>query len=175
MKKYVTMVPLAFACFAISCSNKSDSGLSPAAQKNLDAQHGVSKAVETKDFSKLGDYIADDAVDHGGDSGDVKGLANIRAELEKSTAGSENDKMETIKELADDDYVMAWFRATGNYKMAEMGHKAGEKYDVKILELTKFKDGKGIEHWIFMEPGDVMKMMGMQQPKMPMAADSTKK
>ncbi len=46
---------------------------------------------------------------------------------------------------------------------------------MKGLEVSRFKDGKAVEHWTLMEPGDVMKMMSsMQQPKMAMPADSMK-
>jgi hypothetical protein len=47
---------------------------------------------------------------------------------------------------------------------------------MKVLELAKFKDGKATEHWSFMEPADVVKIMSSMQPQMsmPMPADSTK-
>ena len=174
MKKYVSVVAIALGCYFISCTSKSAGGLSPAAQKNLDAMHGVTQCFDSKDFSKLDNYIAADAVDHAGENGDVNGLANMKTEFEKWVAEIDNGKTEVIKELADDDYAMAWQRYTGTYKKDGQGHKAGDKYDMKAIEVAKFKDGKATEHWTMMEPGEVMKMMGnMQQPKMP--ADTTKK
>ncbi len=176
MKKYVSVLAIALTCSALSCNNKSEGGLSATAQKNLDAMHGVTQCFDTKDFSKLGDYIAEDAVDHAGDSGDIKGLATIKAQFEKWTEGVENQKTETIKDMADDEYAMSWNHYTGTYKTAMMGHKAGDKFDMKAIEVAKFKDGKATEHWNMMEPGDVMKMMGsMQPPSMAMPADTTKK
>src|SRR5450432_2004796 len=159
MKKFLTMAALALSCYCISCNTKSESSLSPAAQKNLDAMHAVSNTFETKDFSKLGDYIASDAVDHSGENGDVKGLDSIKAAFVKEMAGFDNMKTETIKELADDEYVMSWERVTATFKVDAMGHKAGDKFDMKDIEVAKFKDGKATEHWSMMEPGDVMKMM----------------
>jgi predicted ester cyclase len=178
MKKLLTMLVPGLMLFVLSCNNKSDtpaSTLSPAAQKNLDAMHGVTTCFETKDFSKLGDYIATDAVDHAGETGDIKGLDSMKTEFAKWTAAVD-EKGEIIKELADDDYVMSWMHYTGTYKTDGMGHKAGDKLDMKGIELAKFKDGKAVEHWMMMEPADLMKMMGGgQEPKMPMPADSTKK
>jgi len=176
MKNYVSVLAIALGCYVVSCNNKSEGGLSATAQKNLDAMHGVTQCFDSKDFSKIGDYIAGDAVDHSGDSGDIKGLANIKAQFEKWTAGMESQKTETIKDMADDEFVMSWNHYTGTYKTAMMGHKAGDKYDMKAVEVAKFKDGKAVEHWTMMEPGDVMKMMGnMQQPTMAMPSDTTKK
>lgn len=175
MKRLLFIPMAALCCSCISCNSEADRP-STAAQKNLDAMHGVQKAFDTKDFSKLGDYIAEDAVDHAGEKGDIKGLANMKAEFEKMSAMNENPKTEIIKELADDEYVMSWLRFTGTSKGDQMGLKAGDKYDMRAIELVKFKDGKAIEHWTFMEPAEMMAMMSKMQPQMPtpMPADSTK-
>ena len=134
--------------------------MSDAAKKNLQAMHGISKCFDTKDFSKIGDYIAEDAIDHHTDEqGDIKGLANMKAAYEKMVVGYDNSKSEVIKELADDEYVMSWLRFTGTMKMDQMGMKAGSKIDMSALEVAKFKDGKATEHWTFMQPSDMMKMM----------------
>lgn len=171
-EKICFLTAIAFACFVTSCSNQG--GLSVQAKKNLDAQHGITKAFETKDFSKLGDYIAEDFVDHAGETGDIRGLANARAEFERMVAGLESDTTIIIKELADDEFVMSWLRFTGTLKTDMMGMKAGSKYDMAAIELTKFKDGKAVEHWSFMQPADMMNMMGGQQ-QIPAAADTMKK
>ncbi len=172
MKKILFLPIALLGIFCISCND--NSGLSATAKKNLDAMHGVQQCFDTKDFSKLGDYIAEDAVDHAGDNGDIKGLANMKAEFEKMSANNENAKTEIIKEIADDEYVMSWLHFTGTVKTAQMGLKAGEKYDMKAIELAKFKDGKAIEHWTFLEPAEMMKMMSKMQPPMPMPSDPVK-
>ncbi len=171
MKKYLSMTTIVLICCCIACNNKPEGGLSATAQKNLDAMRGVTQCFQTKDFSKLGDYIATDAVDHAGQNGDIKGLDSLKAAFVKEVADIDNQKTEAIKELADDEYVMSWYHFTGTYKTDGMGHKAGDKFDMKAIETSKFKDGKAIEHWTMMEPGDVMKMMS----SMPMPADSAKK
>ena len=171
MKKILFMTLALPGVFFISCTNDSG-GLSATAKKNMETNHAIQKAFETKDFSKMGDYIAEDGVDHAGEKGDVKGLANIKAEMEKMAAYSENDKNEIIRELADDEYVMSWCRYTGTVKMAWMGLKPGDKIDMKAIEVSKYKDGKAVEHWSFMQPNDMMKMMGTPPPPMPMHTDS---
>src|SRR5271169_3244656 len=125
MKKYLTVLAILFCCYCISCNNKPENGPSATTQKNLDAMHGVTKAFETKDFSKLGDYIAQDGVDHAGDKGDIKGLDSMKVEFAKSVANIDNQKTEIIKELADDEYVMSWDHYTVILNKDGMGHKAG--------------------------------------------------
>ena len=164
MKKLFFLPLFIFACFCISCDSDKDEGLSDKAEKNLAAQHGVIKCFDTKDFSKLGDYIAEDFIDHAGQNGEVKGLANAKAEFEKMVKTLTDNKSETILELANDDYVMSWIRFTGTLATDNMGMKAGDKYDMKSMELSKFRDGKAVEHWVFMDPAEMMKMMGGTQP-----------
>jgi predicted ester cyclase len=175
MKKVLTMAALALICYCTSCTSKPEGGLSATAQKNLDAMHGVSHCFETKDFSKLGDYIATDAVDHSGDNGDIKGLDSMKVAMAKDVEGIDSMKTEYIKELADDEYVMSWEHFSGILKTPMMGLKAGDKFDMKEIEVAKFKDGKAIEHWGMMEPRDVAKMMGNMAPSMAMPADTSKK
>ena len=144
-------------CLLISCNDKS--GPSAAAQKNLDAMHGVNACFESKDFSKLGDYIAEDAVDHAGETGDIKGLANMKTEFKKMVEGYKDSKTTVTKELADDEYVMSWQNYSGTLVTDQMGMKAGDKFNMSAVEVAKFKDGKAVEHWSFMQPSDMMKMM----------------
>ena len=131
MKKLFFAMPIALCIGLVSCSNdKGGGGMSDAAKKNLDAMHGVQKCLKTKDFSKIGDYIAQDGVDHEGPNGDIKGLDSIKASMIAMSAMSENDEIQVIKELADDEYVMSWGRYTATAKTAGMGMKPGDKIDM---------------------------------------------
>ncbi len=182
MKKFLFAPVAALCLFFTSCNDAGKGGLSPTAQKNIDALHGVNKAFDSKDFSKIGDYIADDCVDHAGEGGDIKGLAAMKEQFEKWAAANESNKTEEIKVLADDEYVMAWQRYTGKLKMDQPGMgKAGDNFNMTALEVVKMKDGKAIEHWTFMTPADMMKMMPAMpagtdpHSSMPMPGDTTKK
>ncbi len=162
MKKFFFAIAAGTLCFCISsCNtnspyeNKADS----TAEKNLAAANGINNAIQTGDVNNLGDYIATDGVDHAGMNGDVMGLDSIKAELAKVHNMSPDMKRETVKELADDEYVFQWLRFTGTAATSDMGMPAGTKYDMTSIEVSKFKEGKAIEHWTFMQPADMMKMM----------------
>lgn len=160
------------ALVLVSCTAKQDGGMSATAKKNMEANKAVAECIQKGDFSKLGDYIADDAVDHAGASGETKGLAAIKADLEAMSGSMSDMKYDIIKELADDEYAMMWMHMTGTMKSDMMGMKAGQKVDSRAIELSRFKDGKMVEHWTFMEPAEMMKMMGGGMPDQP-AADTT--
>ncbi|HEV8270974.1 MAG TPA: ester cyclase [Chitinophagaceae bacterium] len=167
MKKLFFILTIASVSSLISC-NSDSGGMSATAKKNKEVNEAITKAYESGDFSKMGDYIAADAVDHASETGgDIKGLDNIVAEMKKYHDQMPDMKSETFRTMADDEYVMTWSKTSGTAKTDGMGMKAGQTMSMTSVDVAKFKDGKAVEHWIFMDPGEMMKMM-MPQNQMPM-------
>jgi hypothetical protein len=122
---------------------------------------------ESGDFSKLGDYVAPDGVDHSGMTGEIKGVDSMKAQYSRMMMGMGDMKNKTVKELADDDYTFQWMEESFTAKMDDpmMGMKAGDRKTANAIEVTKFNnDGKATDHWTFISFGDMMSMM----PKQPM-------
>ena len=140
MKKLFFILTVVILNSLVACN----SGMSSTAKKNKEVNDAIMKAFEAGDFSKMGDYIAADAVDHGGEKGDVSGLENIVAAMKGYREQMGEMKSETIRELADDDYVMTWSKVTG------------KSVNMTSIDVSKFKDGKAVEHWIYMDPRDMM-------------------
>jgi predicted SnoaL-like aldol condensation-catalyzing enzyme len=150
MKKLVFATMFAALC---CCSYGQKSSMSSTAQKNLASSRAVAKMFESGDFSKVGDYIAADAVDHGGMSGDVKGLDNIKASFAQMTGMMTDMKSEIVKELADDEYTFQWMKQSSTMKVDAMGMKAGTKNSLDAIEVSRFSNGKIVEHWSFYQCG----------------------
>jgi predicted ester cyclase len=125
-------------------------------QKNIEATHVVMKAFETGDASGVDSVVADDLIDHT-DHGDVKGKDSLKAMINMMHANMKDMKQETIKELADNDYVFSWMRFSGTSNGA-MGMPPGP-FDFQSIEAVKCRDGKIVEHWGFMEASSMTKMM----------------
>ena len=159
MKKLVFATMFAVICF---CSYGQKSSMSSTAQKNLASARAVVKMFESGDYSKMGDYIGADAIDHSG-MGDVKGLDSIKARFNQMSAMMGNFKNELIRELADDEYVFQWLKETSTAKADAMGMKAGQTMTMDAIEVSRFSNGKIVEHWSFLNAADAMKMM---QPNM---------
>ena len=172
------MKKLAFAfsvvilsCF-ITCTNNSahEGGTSEKAHKNMENLKAVLNMFEKGDFSKAGDYIAANGVDHSGPMGEINGLDSLKAMFAQMSGTMSNVKNEIKKELADDDYSMVWIRQTWTQTKDDpmTGMKAGQNGDMQTVEVCKHgADGKITDHWGFMSMADMMKMM----PQMP--KDST--
>lgn len=160
MKKLFFAPMFAAICL---CSFGQKSSMSSTAQKNLETARSVAKMFESGDYSKIGDYIATDAVDHAGMQGDVKGLDSIKANFNQMSTMMGNFKNEVIHEVADDEYVFQWLKETSTAKVDAMGMKAGQTTTINAVEVSKFSNGKIAEHWSFVNWNDAMKMM---QPNM---------
>ncbi len=166
------MRKILFAAFAglfsicISCNSETagtlDDTNTAEEQKNLAASNVISKAFETGDVSGIDSVVADDFIDHT-DRGDKIGRDSLKAAVIWVHSNMKDMKMEKIHEVAEGDYVYSWIRYTGTSD-GTMGMPNGP-YDMSAIELAKFKDGKAVEHWNFMETQSMKKMMG-QQPDM---------
>jgi predicted SnoaL-like aldol condensation-catalyzing enzyme len=160
MKNLLFLFVIAVSSICISCGNSG--GMSATAKKNLEINDSIMKAYEAGDFSKMGDYIAADAVDHGGEKGDVKGLEAIVSQMKVYREQMPDMKSTMTRSLADDEYVYTWAKVSGT-----MG---GKQTEMSSVDVSKFKDGKAVEHWIYMDPKEVMQMM--QSMPAPPAVDT---
>lgn len=131
------------------------------AEKNLAASHIINKAFESGDTSAIDKAVADNFVDHT-DMGD-KNRDSLKAMIVVMKKEFPDMKMEIIKEVADNDYVFSLLRWTGTSN-GQMGMPKGP-YDMKAMEVVRYNDGLAVEHWTYMQPANVIKMM----PPMPQA------
>lgn len=159
MKKMFVLLFVATSVIYLSCSNDSG-GMSATAKKNLAVNDSITKAYERGDFDKMSEYIAADAVDHAGEQGDIVGLENIIAEMKKWKEMMPDMKSIMSRSMADDEYVYTW--SESQFTMN------GKEVTMKGMDVAKFKDGKAVEHWWYMDPKD----MAMMAPP-PSPADTT--
>lgn len=161
MKKLLVVVAIGII---ISCNDKNSnnsSNANTAAQQNLEAAHNIGKAFETGDTSLISKAVDADFVDHK-DNGDIKGIDSLKTFVLASHDHIKNLKMETIKELADDEYVISWIQFSGTGD-GQGGTLQGD-FNIRGVEITKFKKGKATEHWEAMDMRDVSKMMQQLTP-----------
>lgn len=164
MKKFLFAASVGLICFCTSCNNSTtvaSANDNSQAQKNLDASHVINHAFETGDVSKIDSMVASDFVDHS-EHGDIKGTDSLKSMISTMHATMKDMKMKMIHEIADNDYVYSWmeYTGTGDGKMMPAG-----PFDMQAVEVTKFNNGKAVEHWGFVAPKDMMKMM-QQMPAM---------
>jgi predicted ester cyclase len=162
MKKLLITTVCCALCFFMACkegTNSSTSETSKTAQNKANSQL-IYKAIETVDVSHLDSIIYKDFVDHAGEKGDVKGIDSLKKMFAQMHHEINDLNIDEIANATDGDYNIALIRMTGTTAKPMMGMPAGTKLDMKSVEVVKVKDGKAIEHWGYMDPKDMMKMMG---------------
>lgn len=166
MKKNLFAAFAGLLCICISCTSKTDTTAdnkdNAQEQKNIAASDVIMKAFQTGDVSGIDSVVSDDFIDHT-DRGDMKGRDSLKAMVNFVHSNFKDMKTEKIRDVADGDYVYSWMRYTGTSD-GSMGMPKGP-YKMTAIELAKFKDGKAVEHWSFMDMQDMVKMMP-QQPNM---------
>jgi predicted ester cyclase len=178
MKKILTVAATGLLCFFISCKDSGSSSTTDEAQKNLESNTKVMKAIETGDSATINSLIADDAVDHMGPNGqEVKGGDNIKHMLIDMHNHMKDLKFDIISNAANGDYVFTLSNISGTMTDSSMGMAAGSKMDEKTVDVVKVKDGKMEEHWGFVDPAAMMKQMQAMpgMPSMDHKMDTTKK
>lgn len=161
MKKLLLIYSVSALLVLAACNEKKETAPSGRAKKNIESLHYIINAINAGDLSKLDSYFAADITNYGAQTGPIKGLDSVKADLAKAVQHGSDMKAEMIRDLADDDYAMSWVKFTGTMKVDMMGMKAGQKIESTTIELARFNaEGKVVEHWTFMEPREMMKMMG---------------
>jgi predicted SnoaL-like aldol condensation-catalyzing enzyme len=163
MKKIFFAAFAMVVCICTSCNNAGTTTTKNDSQreKNLAASDVIDKAFRTGDVSGIDSVVSPDFVDHS-ERGDLKGTDSLKAMVKFVHDNMKDMKQEKLHELADDDYVFSWMRWTGTSK-GVAGMPDGP-YDMHAMGISKFKDGKITEHWTYVDPMEMMKMM--PQPAM---------
>lgn len=167
MKKIFLPLAALLAVVMTSCNNSEtsatgtstkDSSTVSVEQENLEKNRSIYKAIETGDSATIKSLIADDAVDHQGPQGDLKGGDNIVHMLTDMHNHVKNLSFDIVSDAARGDYVFTMVNVKGTAADNTMGMPAGSSMDSKQTDVVKVKDGKMVEHWGFLDWQDVAKM-----------------
>ena len=160
MKRIFSIAFAGMLCMCTSCNDKTatatDDSKMAQEQKNIAAFNEVTNAFQTGDASKVDSVVADDFVDHS-DRGDIKGRDSLKAMITMMHNNMKDMKTEVRNSAANDDYVYGWMTYSGTSD-GSMGMPKGP-FKMSAIELAKFKNGKAVEHWSFMDMQDMAKMM----------------
>ena len=110
-------------------------------------------------------YMAEDFVEHEV----IPGMGNTREtprQLFKMMLTAFPDFRATVDELLQDgDKVIARARFSGTHQGEFMGIPAtGKRFDIAVIDIIEFRDGKAIAHWGVMDMAGMMAQLGIGGP-----------
>ncbi|GGA85081.1 hypothetical protein GCM10011511_05140 [Puia dinghuensis] len=112
--------------------------LNPAVQKNKYVDSELLHVFETGDLGMLDAIVDPGFVNHTG-MGDRKGIDSLKEMVSGFHARLPNVIMEVKRRWADEEYVTDWIRYTA----------PGSATAIEGMEVTRYVNGKAIEHWFF--------------------------
>jgi predicted ester cyclase len=116
------------------------------------------KAIENNDWASIDKFIAADAVDHAGSTGDLKGLEAIKKELESIKTAYPDMKFEIMSVAGEGDIYFCWVKATGTQTGLFMGSPpSNQRTTITSVDVIRFKGEKAVEHWGYMNMSEAMK------------------
>jgi steroid delta-isomerase-like uncharacterized protein len=131
---------------------------------NKAAMLKIFEAFNTGNTDSLGNYVAENTVDHAMDTMITKkqGLAGLK-ELVVAYRTSFPDLKITINAMGTSgDTLLAYYTFTGTNTGMMMGMPATNKsVSVDGVDIVVFKDGKAVEHWEVSDQLGMMQQLGM--------------
>lgn len=174
MKKIITAIAITAAFSAcMSPGNKIATG--DRASKNMEMMRKFNEEVINKHNTAMVDsLVASDYVEHCVDPSYTPDRNGLKKGWEDFAKGYPDLNCKINFMIADTDCVTMQYTITGTNTGSVIGMPAtGKKINVDGVDIVRFKNGKAIEHWGYMDEMKMMTQLGMM-PGMGSGMDSTK-
>jgi predicted ester cyclase len=175
---YLSLVLITIVITISSCTNRQNNATQDMEKKNMETMQKVFDAFIAGN-TNIDEYVSADMIEHTPSPGvTATGLAGMKETITMFHTAFPDLKETTIKMFADSDYVVAHFNMKGTNSGSMGGMPATNKpIDVNGVDIVRFENGKGVEHWGYYEEAKMMQQMGMmpEPGKEGMPADSAKK
>ena len=156
--KLFNLIAIAVAfCFA-SCNMNSKPDNSAALEKNKESMKKVNEMFASGNTTGIENYVADNVVEHSPMPGiTATGLQGLKDMISQNHTAYPDMKITVLSMVADGDIVMMHYNMKGT-NSGPWGTMpgTGKAIDVNGVDVVRFQDGKGVEHWGY---GEDMKMM----------------
>ena len=172
MKRTVLLIA-ATACVLVFSACKTEDPNAAIEAQNKKTMQDFVDAMNKKDWASLDTFIDANYKEHTPDPWmKSTGLAGLKESMQATNTMMPDFTVTPNYMVAEGDMVMMQYRWTGTNTGSVEGMPAtGKAMDVQGVDIVRFKDGKGVEHWGYFDMGKMMEQMGMTWA--PMAATET--
>jgi steroid delta-isomerase-like uncharacterized protein len=118
------------------------------------------------DLDLLDELLADDFVEHEElPPGIPQGKEAPRALMSMMRGAFPDFRVAVEEMLEDGDKVITRARFSGTHEGEFMGIPAtGKRFDIAVIDIIEFRDGKGVAHWGVMDMAGMMQQLGIGGP-----------
>ena len=160
----------------MSCSSPA-SKENDASAKNKEAMLKVQEAFSSGNAEGLENYVAENMIEHSPDPMiKTTGLQGLKDAIKMYKTAFPDMKMTSVSMVAEGDLVVGHINIKGNNSgpMGEMP-ATNKTMDVNGVDIVRFENGKGVEHWGYWEEMKMMTQLGLMPPPGDAPADSSHK
>jgi predicted SnoaL-like aldol condensation-catalyzing enzyme len=148
---------------------KADSAKHAQLEANKEATKKVFTMFETGNTEGIENIVADNIVSHVEPMPGItsKGLEQLKETITKGHAMWPDAKWTITSMAAEGDMVFAHYHMTGTLNAGSMGPgmpAENKSIDANGVDIVRFENGKGVEHWGYWEEMKMMQQMGMMPP-----------
>jgi steroid delta-isomerase-like uncharacterized protein len=125
--------------------------------------HDIYAMLSKHDLEGFVDYLADDMIEHETPPvpDPLPGKAGAKQWFEILFTAFPDLSMTAEDTIVEGDKVVARVRAHGTHRAEFMGIPAtGKTFDVELIDILRFKDGKVAEHWGVVDNATMMMQLG---------------
>lgn len=147
----------------LSCSVPASKENNEKSAKYKEAMNKVNDAFNTGNTEGLENYVADNMIEHQSDPNiNTTGLAGLKDMIKLFRAAYPDMKFTLLGMYVDGDVAIQHFNLKGTnsgpYGQMPPTNKA---IDVNGVDIIRFENGKGAEHWGYMEEMKMMTQLGL--------------
>jgi steroid delta-isomerase-like uncharacterized protein len=117
-------------------------------QQNIAAQQHLGELVNSRQFDRLGEVFAADAIDHDPGPDQPAGVEGFQQFFRSLVASFPDAHVEVDTLVADEDHVAVAYRLIGTQLGPFQGvAPTGRKIEVRALQIARFENGMLTERW----------------------------
>jgi steroid delta-isomerase-like uncharacterized protein len=136
-------------------------------EANKAAMLKVYEIMNSGNTQNLDQYIAGDFVEHQIIPGFPAGLEGLRQLITTMRAAFPDLQVKVDDTIASGDRVVCRTTMTGTQKGAWMGAPpSGKSFSMQAIDIVRFQNGKGVEHWGNEDDLGMMQQLGMNPADM---------
>lgn len=134
-------------------------------QNRITAQHFYDVVINKHNVAMIDSFAAPEYLEHQYDThydSDRKGIKKAFADY---FIAFPDMHVKANFMMAEDDLVTAQITTTGTNTGRIYGQKAtNKKFEINGVDITRFKNGKVVEHWGYAEEGKLLTQLGLIRP-----------
>jgi len=130
-------------------------------EENVKAQEHLGALINSGAVDRVGEVIADDALDHDPAPGQGPGAAGFRQFFTELTTAFPDAQIAPESLVADDEQVAMAYTLTGTHQGDFLGVAAtGRSIGVRGVQVGRFADGKIVERWGSSDELGILEQLG---------------